>query len=437
MLLQHLKRGLLLGLLFFMSTSANADTIVSRYFSNGIYSQGNAQAQCDSDAAADSTSCARGGNNNYYFYSVCETPDCTSYFNNRYWWDENSCSEGTVSDPNTGECLAPVPDQLCENRPSILSDSGTSNFSNNGCNYKQCGSVVDADNGTYNILFCADEGYCVDSFLGCDADNANPETQDINNGCMSKGGVTVCIDDEDPNSCYMVDGVKQCFKENSICGVKNGTMQCVSQNEDTCSSHNGELVCFKPSGDPELIDPDSADHPDNGGNADGDDTNDIADGRTVAEGGDADNQSTDNKLTSLDKKKSLMDAQYMVNEQLKKGMWVGLPSGTGIQDDVATSSDLVTDFFSQQGQSIVDGVVSGGDGFSQASGVESKGDFVAGTVTIGGSCNTLPITIPTYGVVYVDCFYLDKTREFLSYLFYVLTVITLFYILVTPLESKV
>jgi hypothetical protein len=358
-----------------------------------------------------------------------------------YYWDDSNCPTGTSPDPVTFECvIPPAPlDQLCENRPPILSDNEGDGYSYQGCNYHECGSVVNADAGTYNKTYCPQAGLCVDNILGCLPENTEPYSDDLTDGCMTIGGKTVCIDDEDPNNCYQVDGQSQCFKENSVCGTKNGTFQCTDGEQNGCGQFNGEMVCFQESesGEPEVVDPDSPDHPDNGGNLDGDDTNDVTDSRTTQEGGDPNKQPTNDKLTASDKKKSKLDAQNIVNEQLKAGMWESLPTGTGITDEVTTASDGVADGLLDMGQGVVDGVVNGNDGFGQTSALTGLQNNVLNPINVGSSCSSIPIVIPAgYGTYYIDCFYLDKTREFLSFLFYFLTVIGLFYILTRPMEAR-
>lgn len=437
-------KGCLLASLFLFSASLYADDY---YYSSKFDAEDECVAAYQAAAAPYGSypnNCQHEYNVRYWYELRVGSPS-ELVASGSYFYGSSSCPPGTVLNDNTNKCES-LPDPLptdCDARSPILSDTGVDDFSYQSCNYHQCGTVVNADQGTYNVSFCTDsgqgEGGCDSTLLGCLPENPNPYSNDLEDGCMSFGGKTICMLDDD-NQCYEVDGVSKCFEKDSVCGVKNGAYQCVDNTLDNCGQFNGETVCFEPNPDgtvsPEIIDPNSADHPDNGGNADGDDTNDVADSRPVAEGGDSNNQPTDNKLTKKDLKKSLLDAQYLVNEQLKRGMWEGIPSGTGIQDSVRDSSDTVGDEYLQSGQDIIDGVVANNQFFSEQNAIEQLGSGVVGGITVGAACTSIPINIPTVGTYYVDCFYLDKTREFLSYLFYFLTAWTLFTILTRPVEAK-
>lgn len=87
------------------------------------------------------------------------------------------------------------------------------------------------------------------------------------------------------------DGETVEVDDNSICGVQNGTFGCVDFTEEGCGQFNGKKVCYTPDG--EKVESDSPDHPDNGGNLDGDPTNDVNDPRPESEGGDPNNQPGD------------------------------------------------------------------------------------------------------------------------------------------------
>lgn len=107
-------------------------------------------------------------------------------------------------------------------------------------------------------------------------------------GCVvdSETGHEICLSDEP--GCYIADGKTICPTPDMVCGTKNGTFSCVAPEAEGCGYFNGEKVCFAPDG--EKVDNTSPDHPDNGGNLDGDETNDMIDSRPPSEGGDPDNQ---------------------------------------------------------------------------------------------------------------------------------------------------
>ena len=110
---------------------------------------------------------------------------------------------------------------------------------------------------------------------------------DVPEGCVkNSAGMQMCLTD-DP-ACYEVDGKTVCPEPDNVCGIKNGVFTCVDPVVEGCGSFNGEQVCFTPQGD--KVEPESPDHPKNGGNLDGDDTNDVTDSRPPDQGGDPSDQ---------------------------------------------------------------------------------------------------------------------------------------------------
>lgn len=93
--------------------------------------------------------------------------------------------------------------------------------------------------------------------------------------CTTYEGTTVCISD-DNTGCGTVNGVEGCFTPDQNCGTYNGTFSCFPQDkpQNNCGYANGQKVCFDPNNPTQQIPPTSADHPNNGGNADGNDNND-------------------------------------------------------------------------------------------------------------------------------------------------------------------
>ncbi len=172
-------------------------------------------------------------------------------------------------------------------------DSGSIEIGNNtglydvdGCAYR-CGAnfdKMDGETSYYDTLEC--EG------LGESSENVqdNPGDETPQDCITDDTGKTVCLNDEEMG-CYEVNGKTECPSQNAVCGVQNGTFNCVEPEEEGCGFFNGEKICYTPDG--EKVTEDSPDHPDNGGNLDGDPTNDATDPRPENEGGDPNNQPGD------------------------------------------------------------------------------------------------------------------------------------------------
>lgn len=165
------------------------------------------------------------------------------------------------------------------------------------CACQKEGSVIGLDEN--NFLQCETPMCWTDFATGeqvcnnvVDDDPYNPDDQPQN--CVTTAdGFEACIADDAGPGCYTVNGLLMCPDDpdnNKICGEKNGTIQCVVNNDDPggCGNFNGEYVCVADSGD--VIPPNSPDHPQNGGNADGNENNDPTDPRTPEEGGNPDRQ---------------------------------------------------------------------------------------------------------------------------------------------------
>ena len=138
---------------------------------------------------------------------------------------------------------------------------------------------------------------------------------DVPEGCVkNSAGMEMCLTD-DP-VCYEVDGKTVCPEPDNVCGIKNGVFSCVDPVVEGCGSFNGEQVCFTPQGD--KVQPESPDHPKNGGNLDGDDTNDVTDSRPPDQGGDPSNQPDSGTTTdggASEKQQKLGNKELSRNKQ--------------------------------------------------------------------------------------------------------------------------
>ncbi|WP_339487820.1 hypothetical protein [Pseudomonas sp. EL_65y_Pfl2_R95] len=113
-------------------------------------------------------------------------------------------------------------------------------------------------------------------------------TDDPDLTCTKYGPHTICQSTKNP-SCGTYDGGVYCNNESDTCGVfgaGEGTYQCIPKSGSrTCSYVQGTYTCVDKTSN-EVIPQNSADHPNNGGNADGNPNNDEqAPGAVVVGGG--------------------------------------------------------------------------------------------------------------------------------------------------------
>lgn len=123
--------------------------------------------------------------------------------------------------------------------------------------------------------------------LNCGVSEEYPMTNEISEseqlgpapeGCIvGSTGQKVCLEEEGGSEMIAVNeaGEEIATPNNSICLETNGSFQCFETEEQQtgCGHVNGEYNCYNPEGVP--IPPTDPDHPDNGGNGDGDSTNDL------------------------------------------------------------------------------------------------------------------------------------------------------------------
>ncbi len=203
----------------------------------------------------------------------------------------SGCTLPSVYDPATYSCSTPKDcsttigkeirlSQICTYNKTTKAADCPDQTSYQGCKYtggagKSC---VSNDSGQY---------ICTGNFYGSGEDNGTAEdtctgesckpvdSSDPGNNCIKSNGVEMCFDPQKPG-CGTVNGKEGCFQEKPGCGVFNGTYLCIDNDKPTrnCAYFNGKQVCFDPKDPTKVISEASSDHPINGGNADGDDTND-------------------------------------------------------------------------------------------------------------------------------------------------------------------
>lgn len=138
-----------------------------------------------------------------------------------------------------------------------------------------------------------------------------PEETAEQPSCVTHNAHEFCPDPAQPN-CGTRDGQAYCFNETDACGEFNGQMMCIpSSGGRTCSYAAGEYTCVdKTTG--KVISSTSSDHPSNGGNGDGNDTNDAqAPGAVVTAGGGS-AQGSDQGATN----KAIADLQGALTDRL-------------------------------------------------------------------------------------------------------------------------
>ncbi len=101
--------------------------------------------------------------------------------------------------------------------------------------------------------------------------------------CLTADGHTFCQDPEHP-ACGTRDGNPYCYGETDKCGELNGQFICLPNGSRSCTYTNGEYACVDSKTDTKIPNT-SADHPDNGGNADGNPNNDAQAPDNVVPGG--------------------------------------------------------------------------------------------------------------------------------------------------------
>lgn len=306
------------------------------------------------------------------------------------------CLEGTRWDEEAGECVQL--DTVC--------------FTNIETESEECRFVEYED----------DDGY------GC---ITNPET-----------GREMCLTDT-PN-CVEHDGNRICWDNESKCGVYNGSFQCLKPTHEGCGYFNGVQVCYTEDG--KKIDQDSPDHPQNGGNADGDETNDEKDSRPPEDGGDPNNQpgvqlpTTDDNRASEQTLGKLLQEARRGNDLLEE-----LGENLDLQDLIEEAPDngaqVEQDKVESEGQQQIDD--SGIDGLIGDMGtnpigqgdVEGVGNDVLGIVP-DGSCTSVGIKYKSIDWS-IDCDDVSRLRNLLGWLFYLFTAWYLFELITTPVGSRV
>ncbi|SFJ82418.1 hypothetical protein SAMN05216429_106129 [Marinobacter persicus] len=317
---------------------------------------------------------------------------------------------------------------------------GSGLYTVDGCAYS-CGSNPAKWDGNHTYgqtLECKGLGVTPEE---AEAGEAGPA--DLNCATDSSGK-EICSDPDNP-SCVTIDGISTCPSEGAICDELNGDLGCIDPAEEGCAYRNGKKECYDIFG--QYIEHDSPDHPNNGGNMDGDTSNDMTDPRPEGEGGDPNNQPGDStgeggEATEGTAKESL-EQQKIGNEKLD-----GIEESTGnIDEAIEAALDAsrgdgtalkngIDDAISNAGDSAV------GDLDEHIDGIDSpapmnEGDLgaIENNVTnlFAGSMQCRDLVFGTDEISYtITCNDMSMIRDMLGFLLYGFTVIRLFNVALRP-----
>lgn len=198
-------------------------------------------------------------------------------------------------DPTTGGCDAPkdcastsgkqiTAAQECTYNASVKTYVCDDQIQQDGCLYtggpnRKC--VADLTGGK---AICTGDFYGSGQAAG-EGDNActeesctpprDPNVPPAEEQCVTNGDLTICHKPQE-EGCGTVNGKEGCFQEKPGCGYFNGTYQCVDADKpkNNCGYFNGKRTCMDPNDPTKVIPETSPDHPNNGGNADGNENND-------------------------------------------------------------------------------------------------------------------------------------------------------------------
>ncbi|WP_245673242.1 virulence factor TspB C-terminal domain-related protein [Endozoicomonas ascidiicola] len=197
----------------------------------------------------------------------------------------NSAVDTCTIRDDYGECL----EEGCIVAKPITSSTKAQTACYNQCGYTTLGGFRDYDNAlapmAYEYLPTGEvcTGNEENSQLAGVSEYTEINEEELD--CRSDPGVQVCISED--KTCKIVNGYPVCFDEATNqdelnCGTFNGEVVCFEKNAySNCQYVNGEYLCTYPEGD--KVDPDSVDHPINGGNANGQTHDDILDQQDLTE----------------------------------------------------------------------------------------------------------------------------------------------------------
>lgn len=388
---------------------------------------------------------------------------------------------GYIWNPPTPYCPPPPDPDMCsldsppvfyiETSPSLLNYTPDAMVCGGTCLYAYNNSFFNDADGSVQNNYVPTQSECSGEETPRELDTATRDSIDVeDHECDTYENVIMCYPAQvppysdqrgDPSKCYVDGGATEIecppdttnseTGDDKRCGFVAGDYFCLDTDSDkTCGMANGKLVCFPKSdaGDPAPVPvaPDSPDHPLRGGNADGNETNDVfGDAADAAANGlsDADVQKELQRQGIADAYRNasgsrggtagggsgdgfddtrIVNAINDVNERLEGGLSLAPVDGLEVRD----LEDL-TDAFEDLNTSI--GTVGTASELTMdGSGVEAVGGIVAGIVPVPTSCQTIDFlsVAGTELDMSVDTCMLATPRAVLEWVFYALTVWSLF-----------
>lgn len=336
------REKLILYAFLLLCLVASSRTAFADEYTVGYYrTAGVALAHCQ--AAVPAEFCKTGSQLGYastVFYRVLRsdgspTQNTVSSQTHRYIYfvilSTGACPEGTTED-STGycapdeflNCAADVP-QFAYFRASVLT-AVPGQVCDQQCAYVNSGTIFDDSDSMITANYTATGAECGDNDVLQALTPGTPVQNNEGQDCYLNYGLQFCNDPNDPQpTCFTSDGLREVTcpekKPNSNCGFVNGMYTCVDKRGDGdpyCGQVNGELVCFLPddkagSSNALPISTTSPDNPRNGGNADGDPTNDVFANETEV---------VSNGLTKA-------QIQQAMQEAIAKGYSPNVPSNAG------------------------------------------------------------------------------------------------------------
>lgn len=353
-----------------------------------------------------------------------------------------ACEYGRDSDG----CLPPPSENNCSTDTMVGgpimggSDSGVHDV--DGCAY-ECGAnldLMDGETSYYDALECVGTGEPIEDY-DPDAGGDNPE-------CVTDASGREVCEATDQNGCIVIDGQLNCPTDEAVCGEQNGAFNCVEPELEGCGLFNGERICYDPDGN--KVPSDSPDHPDNGGNLDGDNANDVTDPRPGDEGGNPNNQPgdetgegdfategtareilkqqkrTNSKLDGID------DGLSDIESSIDEGLDANRGDGEGVKNRIKSDMEGAGDSALSPYDDFIEGLSEPAPMTEDdLSGVTDKVSSLFGD----GQCSPLSFGIGELAYT-ITCDDMAYIRDMLGWLVYAFTVLRLFQIVRRPAAGR-
>lgn len=292
------------------------------------------------------------------------------------------------------------------------------------------GPAPDSQNGCVQIS---------DSSMVCDS---SAGIEGMPDGCMAvirDSTTTFTCSSDNPES----------GSSESVCGFVGDTYTCV--NKGVCEYVNGSTVCVDESG--EYVGTDSPDNPQNGGNLDGDVTNDVmapgsmpdspvtstsqvaANKQSASEIASALKPSLDAIAGKIDGTNARLDGVNSTLDDIYSTLNNG-PSGSNLPNsNDYTQDSAVTGFFSDLEEAIGNAEQPGQYGSSMM-GDAGNGLLAAAGIPISNNCEDLEFPIYKDWGVSFSCSLMSKSQSILAWVFWIYTVYSVISIAFSTVSNR-